>query len=189
MKPINNERGAVLVVALIIMGILMVIGTVITMTASTELKIARNEKLAKTAFYQAEGGRVLASSVLQSAAWGTDMCVAPNFPNFEGNENIIIGHCDFFDEDKNDPDTPSPINPAHRDETADVELTGSMAALLDIDKVSTEPLPGGSAEFGSGYEGAGKSGSVMVMSQIDSISSVPGGATSRVLVEYRLIPQ
>ena len=186
MKPINNERGAVLVVALIIMGILMVIGTVITMTTSLELNIAGNEKMAKTAFYQAEDGRILASSVLQSAAWGTDLCSSDYF---EGNQDIIIGDCNFMMEAPNDPDTPSTIDPDHRDQTADLQLTDSTGVLVDIDKISTQTLPGGSAEFGTGYEGAGKTGSVMVMSEINSISGTSGGASSQIRVEYRLKPQ
>lgn len=178
MKPINNERGAVLVVALIIMGILMVIGTAITMTTSIELNIARNEKVAKTAFYRAENGRVLAAMAAESAAWGT---VYENDDIFEENADIIIRDGDFIMEDMEDVDTASG--------SPDIQMTGSLSASVDVDKLSIEPLPGSSAEFGSGYEGAGKMGAVQIISRIDSIGSGPGSATSRVLVEFRLVPQ
>ena len=57
MITIDNEKGTVLVVALIVLGLLMVIGTAITMSSSIELKIARNEKVGQNAFYRAESGR------------------------------------------------------------------------------------------------------------------------------------
>jgi hypothetical protein len=178
LKPINNEKGAVLIVALIIMGILMVIGTAITMTTSIELKIARNEKVAKTAFYRAEGGRVLAGSVLRSAAWGT---AYNDGDNFEGNADITITDGDFVMEAIGDSDTASA--------SPDVQMTGSLSASVDVDKLRTEPLPGSSAEFGAGYEGAGTAGAVQTIYLVDSIGSGPGSASAQVEVEYRVVPQ
>ena len=178
MKPIRNEKGAVLVVAIIIIGLLTVIGTVTTVTTSIELNIARNEKMAKTAFYRAESGRVIAASAVQTAAWGTDYY---DGENFEGNAEITIEDGDFIMEGIADSDTTSA--------SPDVQMTGSLSAIVDVDKVSTEPLPGASAEFGSGYEGTGKSGAVQSIYLIDSIGSGPGSARAQLLVEYRLIPQ
>ena len=178
MKAIRNEKGAVLVVAIIMIGLLAVIGTVTTVTTSIELNIARNEKVAKTAFYRAENGRVIAATAVQTAAWGTDY---NDGDNFEGNAEITIEDGDFIMEGIGDSDTTST--------SPDIEMTGSLSAIVDVDKVSTEPLPGGSAEFGSGYEGTGKSGAVQSIYLIDSIGSGPGSARARLLVEYRLIPQ
>lgn len=178
MKPINNEKGAVLVVALIIMGILMVIGTAITMTTSIELKIARNEKVAKTAFYRAENGRVIAAVALQSAASGTDY---NDGDNLEGNADITITDGDFVMEAIGDADTASG--------SPDVQMTGSLSASVDVDKLRTEPLPGSSAEFAAGYEGAGTAGAVQTIYQIDSIGSGPGSASAQVQIEHRIVPQ
>ena len=178
MKPINNERGAVLVVSLIVMGILTVIGTAITMMSSIELNIARNEKMAKSAFCAAEDGRVIAAMALQSSAWGTGY---NDNDNFEGNADITIEDGDFMMEALNDPDTAC--------DSPDVQITGTLIAKADADKTGTAPLPGAAAEFGAGYEGAGTSSSLLVFYEIDSIGYGPAGATSRVVVEYRLIPQ
>ena len=178
MKPIRNEKGAVLVVAIIIIGLLTVLGTVTTMTTSIELNIARNEKVGKTAFYRAENSRVIVAGAVQSAAWGTDY---NDGDNFEGNAEITIGDGDFIMEGIGDSDTAS-LSP-------DMEMTGSLSAIVDVDKLSTEPLPGSSAEFGSGYEGTGKSGAVQSIYLIDSTGSGPGSARARLLVEYRLVPQ
>jgi hypothetical protein len=178
MKPINNEKGAVLVVSLIVMGILTVIGTAITMMSSIELNIARNEKMAKSAFCRAEDGRVIAAMALQSSAWGTEYS---DGDNFEGNADIIIKDGDFMTEVLNDSDSPTG--------SPDVEMTGTLLASADVDRLGTAPLPGAAAEFGSGYEGAGTSSSLQVFYQIDSIGYGPAGAVSQVIVEYRLIPQ
>ncbi len=51
----NNEEGFVLVVALVTMVLLTVFGIMATRNTSIELNIAGNEKVAKQAFYQADG--------------------------------------------------------------------------------------------------------------------------------------
>lgn len=178
MKPINNEKGTVLVISLIVMGVLTVIGTAITMMSSIELNIARNERMAKSAFCRAEDGRVIASMALQSSAWGTEY---EDDDIFEGNSDIIIKDGDFMSEALNDSDESSG--------SPDVEMTGTLLASADVDKLGTAPLPGSAAEFGSGYEGAGTASSLQVFYKIDSIGRGPAGAVSQVIVEYRLIPQ
>lgn len=178
MKPINNEKGAVLVVALVITGLLMVIGTAIVMTSTIELNIARNEKAAQTAFYRAENGRVIAAEVTESAAWGIEY---NDNDNFEGNPDITITDGDFIMEDNNDADTPSA--------SPDVHMTGSLAADVDIDKLSTQPLPGNAAKFATGYEGAGKMGAVQIRCQIDSFGTGSDSAGSHIRTQYRLVPQ
>lgn len=178
MKPINNEKGAVLIVALVITGLLMVIGTAIIMTSTIELSIARNEKAAQTAFYRSENSRVIAAEVTGTAAWG----IAYNDgDNFEGNTDIIIADGDFIMENNKDADTP-PASP-------DVHMTGSLAADVDIDKLSTEPLPGAAAKFATGYEGAGKMGAVQIICRIDSFGRGPNSASAHIQTQYRLVPQ
>ena len=178
MNPINNEKGAVLVVSLIVMGVLTVIGTAITMMSSIELNIARNDRMAKSAFCRAEDARVIAAMVLQDCAWGNEY---NDDAIFEGNSDIIVRDGDFMTEAFNDPDNPT--------DSPDVEMTGTLLAVADIDKTGTAPLPGAAAEFGSGYEGAGTASSLQVFFDIDTIGRGTAGAVSKVMVEYRLIPQ
>ena len=92
---IHEEKGIVLVTSLIIMGLLMVIGTSIVMTSSIELDIARNQKVAKTAFYRAENGRVIAARAIQAADGGTAWS---DGDNFESNADITVSDGDFFSE-------------------------------------------------------------------------------------------
>ena len=183
MKSLDNEKGAVLVVALIIMGLLAVIGTAIMMTTSIELRIARNEKAFKTAFYRAENGRIIGALASEAAAWGIDYV---DGDNFEGEPNITILDGDFIAEDF-DPD--NTIDKVTQD--PDVRMTegGDISAEVDVDKLSVSSLPGASAEFAAGYEGAGASSGVMTIINVDSIGNEVTGARAHIKVRYMLIPR
>jgi Tfp pilus assembly protein PilX len=182
LKPINNEKGAVLVVALIILGLLMVIGTSITMTSSIELNIARNEKVAKTAFYRAENARVMAGMALQSADAGTTW---PNDGDSfrDDNSDITMADCDFYTEGFDVSNTVDDVS-----SSPDMQMTGMLLADVDIDKIEVGPAPGASAEFGSGYEGTGHEGMIQAIYQVDSVGHEPSGALAQVRLEYRILP-
>jgi len=183
LRPISNEKGTVLVVALIIMGLLAIIGTAIMMTTSIELKIARNERVSKTAFYRAENGRIIAALAAEAAAWGI---AYNNGDPFEGNNDITIEDGNFIMEAFDPNNTLDEVTSA-----ADVRVqeNGSLSAEVDIDKLSTSLLPGSSAEFAAGYEGAGASSGVMTLMTMDSIGTEPTGARARIKVQYMLIPR
>ena len=186
MKPINNEKGTVLVVALIIMGLLAIIGTAIMMTMSIELKIAQNERESKTAFYRAENGRVIAAMASEAAAWGIDFA---DGSNYEDVPEIKIMDGDFIMEAfDTDPDNPIDLVTGDPDIRVDDD-EGFLSAEVDVDKLSTQLLPGSSAEFAAGYEGAGASAGVMTILRMDSIGSEPTGARASIRVQYMLIPR
>jgi hypothetical protein len=159
---------------------LMVIGTSITMTSSIELNIARNEKIAKSAFYNAENARILAGRVIRSMFSGTSF---NDDDNFDGNPDIILRDGDFAYEEISD--GPSDTFDAN----SDMELTGALAARVDVDKIDVGPLPGSSAEFAAGYEGTGTAASVQVIYNINSQGTAAPNARSLVQVEYRMLPQ
>jgi len=180
LKRINNENGAVLVVALVILGLLMVIGTSITMTSSIELNIARNEKVAKNAFYRAENARVMAGMALQSAEAGTTWA---NGESFRGNPDITMADGDFYTEGFDISNTVDDVS-----SSPDMQMTGMLMADVDIDKIEVGPAPGASAEFGSGYEGTGHEGMIQAIYQIDSLGREASGALAQVRLEYRILP-
>jgi hypothetical protein len=62
---LNNENGSLLVIAVVLLMLLTVMGLAITTTTSIELQIAGNDRLHKTAFYQADGATDLASELLE----------------------------------------------------------------------------------------------------------------------------
>lgn len=181
MQTIDNERGAVLVVGLIVLGLLIVIGTAVAMTASIELGIARNEKVAQGAFYRAENARILSARIVRSVFSGSSYT---DGTEYEAGSNVFVMDGDFAHEAIGDSDV-------HSDATVDVQMTDSSAASIanvDVDKVSVGHLPGGSAEFGSGYEGTGKAASAQVQYVIHSEGRAASHARSLVDVEYRMIP-
>jgi len=55
-KIIRDERGAVLVIALVILGYLTIIGILAATTSTTDIQIANNEKLHNIVFYAADSG-------------------------------------------------------------------------------------------------------------------------------------
>jgi type II secretory pathway pseudopilin PulG len=180
LKLINNEKGAVLVVALVIVGLLMVIGTSITMTSSIELNIARNEKVAQSAFYNAENARILAGRVIGAVFSGSSF---NDDDNLDGNPDIILRDGDFPHES-----IPDGSTDAFSDATRDMELTGALEASVDVDKMDVSPVPGSSAEFAAGYEGTGTAGAVQIIYQINSEGRAAPNARSLVQVEYRMLP-
>jgi hypothetical protein len=150
------------------------------MTSSIELNIARNEKIAKSAFYNAENARILAGRVIRSMFSGTSF---NDDDNFDGNPDIILRDGDFAYEEISD--GPSDTFDAN----SDMELTGALAARVDVDKIDVGPLPGSSAEFAAGYEGTGTAASVQVIYNINSQGTAAPNARSLVQVEYRMLPQ
>lgn len=168
-----------LVVSLIILGLLMIIGTSITMTSSIELNIARNEKVAQSAFYEAENARILASSIIRSVFSGSSYS---DGDEYETGSDIWVLDGDFPHETMGDGDS--------RTGTPDVRLgpAGSPEALVDVDKDSVGPLPGGSAESAAGYEGSGTSTSMQVIYLMDSEGREAPNAVSLVQVQYRQLP-
>jgi hypothetical protein len=176
----KDEKGAILVIAMIIMGVLVVIGTSITMNSSIELNIARNDKVHKTAFYRAENGRVVAVEVIGDADGGTTWS---DGDSFDGNANITLLDGDFYTEGFDVSNTVDHVNTS-----PDLRLSANLDADVDIDKTEVAPLPGGSAEFGAGYEGVGHEGMVQAIYKLDSIGEEPTGAKARVTLEYRLLP-
>lgn len=177
LRRIHNEKGAVLVVALVIVGLLMVIGTSITMTSSIELNIARNEKVAKNAFYNAENARVLAGRVIRTVFSGSTYA---DGNEYETGSDVWVMDGDFPHEDIGDTDQSSDVR---------VGTASSPLALVNVNKLDVGPLPGSSAEFAAGYEGTGTAASIQVIYHIDSEGRAEPNARAQVQVQYRMLPQ
>lgn len=73
-RPLRSEGGFALVAALLVMGALAVIGAVIVVTSTTDMKIARNVTRSSQAFTVAEGGLSAAiNNIRNNLTWGPDM--------------------------------------------------------------------------------------------------------------------
>lgn len=65
LRPLANEDGFVLIAAIVILFILVILGMSTTTTTNIELQIAGNDKVAKQAFYQADGGTQLGGRMVE----------------------------------------------------------------------------------------------------------------------------
>jgi hypothetical protein len=177
-----KQRGALVVTSLLLMLVLIVIGTLTTMLTITERFISRNHKMAKDAFYVADGGHPLAVKVIE------DMLIfrEGDYQNFilEGNlKNELMGYhgeSSTLNDSLHD-------SPRH---SPDIRGTlGSRSVHIDIDRLTTTLLDGGSAEFAAGSEGIGLGGRVSkkILFEISSEGSVQPGAAARVVTTYRKI--
>ncbi len=109
-KPLTDERGVVLVVALLLIAVLAILGTTAVLNSTTDMKISSNYKTANEAFYIAEAGAERAREILRAAtADGTTTPVSSllsailaarvggdgnltdsdNFANFYANEDWV----------------------------------------------------------------------------------------------------
>jgi hypothetical protein len=70
LDPVKNERGMVLVVAVLILTVVTIIGIAALTTSDTELQISSNEKFLTMEFYDAEAGQI--ESMEWRPAWMTD---------------------------------------------------------------------------------------------------------------------
>lgn len=105
----SNERGFVIIVALIMLAIITVIGIAATRTSETETRIAVNERLYNIAFYAAEAGTAY---VAES-------------PSFYGSENITVGGSLSFPND-DDPTEKYALS-SRQSFNGEVEYLGSSA--------------------------------------------------------------
>ena len=64
-KFLNNEKGFVLIVSLMMLVVLVVIGMVATNMTTVELQIAGNDKAQKQTFYGSDGGSEVALALLE----------------------------------------------------------------------------------------------------------------------------
>jgi hypothetical protein len=63
-RMVGNDRGVVLIFALVLMLVLTIIGSSATMTSQVDLKISGNTKVIRTSFYVADGGIMLSPKVI-----------------------------------------------------------------------------------------------------------------------------
>lgn len=66
MRPVNNEGGFTLILALILLMLLTIIGTTAVNTSTTETMISSAEEVKRTTFYVAESGVEHATAMLRS---------------------------------------------------------------------------------------------------------------------------
>ncbi len=177
-----RERGALVVTSLLLMLALVVIGTLTIMITVTERYISGNHKMAKEVFYVADGGHPLAVNIINNMVNSRE----GDYGHFTIAENLKNEVMDYHQETAtlNDRLLDSPTS------SPDIQGTlGNHAVRIDIDRISTTHLQGGSVEFAAGSEGIGlgSSASKKLLFEISSEGQVHGGANATIVTTYRTI--
>ena len=177
-----KEQGALVVTSLLLMLALVIIGALTIMITVTERYISRNHKMAKEVFYVADGGYPLAVNVIEDTVNSRE----GDYRDFSIAGNLKNEVMDYYQETAtlNDRLIDSPRS------SPDIQGTlGNHALRIDIDRLATDHLFGGSVEFAAGSEGIGL-GSMATKKLLFEISSegyVQSGAICTIVTTYRNI--
>lgn len=174
----QDEQGFVLVAALLIMLVLTILGIATTTNTSIELQIAGNDKVHHTTFYQAEGGAMLGSELLeQNFNCPTGFSSATIAGTIDAN-NLTISSNPLMDSATIVAKLADPINQYD----AAYPLTGGALPAQEVGYLyyggSTALLPGGALQMAAGYEGKGKSSAQGGVAKIFDIYSQFKGPTN-----------
>ncbi|HDG97458.1 MAG TPA: hypothetical protein ENG73_04725 [Desulfobacterales bacterium] len=169
----NNEKGSTLIISVLILVLLTVIGIAATNTSTIEVLISGNDKLAKKAFYAADGGTGYAIRAIEDIMENSGN--AANYNVGDGNLIRLTGEIRHVDPDqqRDDPITNCPfLNP----------LIDLYNMTIYIDRYKRKYPPGSSAEFGGASYAK-----VMVYHYINSGSSGPTNSRGKVEVNYKWV--
>jgi hypothetical protein len=174
-RMVGNDRGVVLIFALVLMLVLTIIGSSATLTSQIDLKLSGNTKVIRTSFYVADGGIMLSPKAISRIITDRDLPTPEQTP--------LITYDDYAKVDE-DPVLLKKIMGFSMDSdyqnadeiTADITVAqgtlGSMA--VDLTRVATRYLSGGGVEFAAGTEGVGVSGAAST-AIIRKVAGVAGG--------------
>lgn len=183
-SPAGNERGAALVLALLVMMVLAVFSTVAIMSATQGLRISGKYKTEQQAIYTSDGGVDFSAGLIRDVV-GNKNTIPSTYLSLVNTTNTGGGtQTDFEREIAGiNGNSATGMNP---DTTATPNVTVVImgdAANIDIDFMRSKLMPGSSAESAARYEGigGGTSGGVMLLYQVDSYSKVPNTDTEKTI--------
>lgn len=116
-RPLRNEDGSAIVLALMILVLLTIIGISASNTTNTEVQIASNDKFHKITFYAAEAARAYVTANI--ALYGPDN-ITPSSPHYFPNNS------DPYVQITSEPSEPYSLNSV-QSFTGFVEYTGFSA--------------------------------------------------------------
>jgi len=182
-RLISNERGVVLIFALVIMLVATIIGSSATMTSQVDLKISGNTKVIRTSFYVAEGGIQLAPKVIGRIITDRALPALADTPLLTyDTDNLLDKIMGYIEDD--DPGT----------DTTDIVMNqGTQGDLaLDLSRTRTEYLSGGGVEFAAGTEGVGVGGATNTAVHYNLVSTgivgtAPRTSVAQVASQYRKV--
>ena len=179
----NNADGWVTFAALLILGILTIIGTSSITTSNIEVKIATNDKVHKMAFYAADGGSELGTELLE-----LNIACASGFAN----DNLVINNITVVDKDfwmQGNIDKPTDISDYSSNTDRDVQIDADSGPHTNLSIYGETAFGvGGAIEMAAGYEGKGKGaagGCVSLLYEIYSQHLGLANSKSMVAIQWR----
>jgi hypothetical protein len=184
----SDERGSVLIVALLILVLLTIIGISATTTTNIETQIAGNDKFHKIAFNNADSGIFPTAKVISDIM---DHQIEPDedelspivYLQNNGDEGppdgTLFRELMGYDED--------PGNPDNGADDIRFDLDG-YEVNVNINRTGVMNIAGGATEFASGAEGIGVgAGGVAVMYNLDSVGEGPVNSQANIAADYRKV--
>jgi hypothetical protein len=192
-RMVGNDRGVVLIFALVLMLVLTIIGSSATMTSQVDLKISGNTKVIRTSFYVADGGIMLSPKVISRIITDRALPTASQTPLITYDDYAKAGEdplllkkimgftmdSDYQNEDLNATDI-----------SMDQGTLGSMA--IDITRTATQYLSGSGVEFAAGTEGVGVGGAASAaiiynLASRGTVGTSPKTTESDIVALYRKV--
>ena len=195
----SNERGAVLVIAMLMMVACSLIGIAATVTSTIEQNISGNEKFHRMAFYNADSGIYVTAKLISKTIDTGEPLAESRTPGIvyldssgnPGSETPTEGELKasevFYFEIMGFDLT---LGRAAYDEAGDVRfLLDNRIVDVDIENSKITPLAGGGAEFGTASEGVGRGslGAVRVLFNLDSLGHSLKRSRSNIVAQYEKI--
>ena len=176
-NTLTQERGSVLIVAVLILMLLTLIGISATKTTDIEIRISGNDKFHKMAFHNADTGVYSIPKVI-STALNTKQ--TPPFPD---STNNLVQYADGTATDPDFFEELVGIDPY--DTTADISFNNDNASPIQIDvqRLKSVTIAGGGAEFASGVDGSATSQKGIYYG-LDSFGSGPANSQSNIGARY-----
>ena len=182
---INNEKGSLMVIAIIILMLLTLIGIAITTTASLEMQIASNDRLHKMAFYAADGGIDIGAELLEQ-----NLGCTGGFADTLGGGQRDVGSVRVTDLtlwENTDTDATVPSD-ADRHFYFPENYSGTQPHTNLTVGGNTQFSSGNAIQMVSGYEGKGKgagAGGAFIMYDMTSQHLGIAGSQSVIRVQWR----
>jgi hypothetical protein len=192
-RMVGNDRGVVLVFALVLMLVLTIIGSSATMTSQVDLKISGTTKVIRTSFYVADGGIMLSpkviSRIITDRALPSDTetpLIAYDDYAAAGDDPVLLKKIMGFAMDS--------AYQSADDSTTDISMDqgtlGNMA--IDVTRTATHYLSGGGVEFAAGTEGVGVGGAasaaiIYSLASKGTVGTSPKTTESDIVAQYRKV--
>jgi Tfp pilus assembly protein PilX len=168
----SDERGLALVIAMVIMGILALLGSAALLTSSTELEIAANQKSYQMTFYGADAGTELGIRVVR------DTLALKTDPDYSGSG--VTTKANLFS---------TLLTNDGVVDTTDIQapaLTADLQVGIAVDRdtsIPSIPIGGQLPEPGSGY--GGEKATYNYYFDYDSQAAGPRSAAVRITSTYK----